>query len=277
MKKWFVWLFLQLCGSSFALPIQDHQIDSIALSRLCLALDIPKDGDVITETQKRWLRKPGQERWELAELSPEQKLFVLKWAEEQGLFAPWKPARKKYDKAFILGATTYRMQKRLNYLKKLWVQGIRFNKIVWLTGERPLDQRVDGLIERCSNESEAARILWEETDLPSEMRQLPVVFIAVPMKIEGSSLKRPTTEDTLIAWLKTDPQPCSAFFVSDQPFCGYQFAVVKTCMPESFDFEVVGEGIDAKNLPVAAVILDSVARWIYQDYCHQYGGHDKLK
>ena len=55
--------------------------------------------------------------------------------------------------------------------------------------------------DRCSNESEAAHILWEETSLPDEMRSLPVVFVAVPMKTEGSSLKRPNTEDTIVAWL----------------------------------------------------------------------------
>jgi hypothetical protein len=53
------------------------------------------------------------------------------------------------------------------------------------------------------------------------MRDLPVVFIAVPMKTEGSSLKRPNTEDTIIAWLKMTSQPCIALFVSDQPFCGF--------------------------------------------------------
>jgi hypothetical protein len=270
MKNWFLLLAICLCGLSFATPIQDHKVDPTALSKLGLALNIPQDADIISETQKRWLRKPGQERWELAELPPEQRLFVLNWAEEQGLFAPWKPACEKYDKALILGATTSHMQIRLDYLKELWLQGTRFNEIVWLTGDRPLDKRVDGLIDRCNNESEAAHILWEEAHLPVEMRNLSAVFIAVPMKIEGSSSKRPNTEDTIIAWLKTNPQPCTALFVSDQPFCGYQFAVIKTCLPASFQFDLVGQGVDSTSHPAAAaIILDSVARWIYQENLYQ--------
>jgi hypothetical protein len=158
------------------------------------------------------------------------------------------------------------MQIRLNYLKQLWNEGTRFHEIVWLTGDRPLDKRVDGLTDVCSNESEAARILWQEADLPEEMRLLPVVFIAVPMKVEGSSQKRPNTEDTIVAWLKVSPEPCKALFVSDQPFCGYQFAVIKANLPNTFLFDLVGQGVDPSSHPAAAAItLDSIARWIYQE------------
>lgn len=266
MKKWFLLLAICVYSLSAAAPIQDHKIDPNELSQLASALGIPQGADVISESQKHWLRKAGQERWELAELPADQRLFVLDWAEKQGLFSPWKPALETYDKALILGATTSCMQMRLDYLKELWLQGIRFNEIVWLTGDRPLDKRVDELTDRCSNESEAAHILWKEADLPQEMRNLPVVFIAVPMKADGTSLKRPNTEDTIIAWLKTTSQPCRALFVSSQPFCGYQFAIIKTCLPESFQFDLVGHGVDSISHPAAAaIILDSIARWIYQE------------
>ena len=266
MKKWLFLFAICLCSLTFASPIQDRKIDPPALAQLASALNISEDADIVVETQQRWLRKPNQERWEMAELSPDQRLFVLNWAAEQGLFAPWRPFYKTYDKALILGATTSRMQMRLDYLKQLWNEGIRFSEIVWLTGDRPLDKRVDGLTDRCSNESEAAHILWEETDLPEEMRALPVVFIAVPMKIEGSSLKTPNTEDTIIAWLKLAPEPCTALFVSDQPFCGYQFAVIKASLPNAFLFDLVGQGVDATSHPAAAAItLDSIARWIYTE------------
>ena len=92
MKKWLFLFAICLCSLTFASPIQDRKIDPIALSQLGSALDIPQDADIVIETQKRWLRKPNQERWEIAELSPDQRLFVLNWATEQGLFAPWKPS-----------------------------------------------------------------------------------------------------------------------------------------------------------------------------------------
>ncbi len=247
--------------------MRDGRIDPVALSSLASALNIPQGANLIVETQKRWLRKPYQERWEMAELSAEQKLFVLNWSREQGLFSPWKPISKRYDKALILGATTSRMQIRLDYLKQLWNEGTRFSEIVWLTGNRPLDKRIDGLTDRCSDESEAAHILWEETDLPEAIRSLPVVFVTVPMKTEGGSLKRPNTEDTLVAWLKTAPEPCKILFISNQPFCGYQFAVIRGTLPDTFLFDLAGGGSDSMDefVAPAAIILDTIARWIYQD------------
>jgi hypothetical protein len=194
----------------------------------------------------------------------------LHWAKEQRFYDSWRPSQQTYDKALILGATTFRMQTRLEYLKQLWEEGTRFHEIVWLTGDRPLDPRVDHLTDRCDNESEAARILWKEAELPQEMRKLSVVFIAAPMKIEGSVLKRPNTEDTIFAWLKSAPEACKVLFVSDQPFCGYQFSVIKGSLPDQFSFDVVGqgvgEGVDGTSHPAAAAItLDSLARWIYQE------------
>lgn len=249
-----------------AAPLQDRKIEPEALSELACTLGIPEGADLIEETQNRWLQVPGREKWELGELSADQRLYVLSWAQKNGIFSEWKPASMTYDKALVLGSSTHLMKKRLNYLAKLWTQGVRFDEIVWLTGDRPLDKRIDGLTDRCSNESEAAYILWNETELPEEMRSLPVSFVAVPMKNEGGVVKRPNTEDTIIAWLDVCEEPCTALFISDQPFCGYQYAVIKSNMPDAFSFDVAGEGVDPSSHPAAAAItLDCVARWIYQE------------
>ncbi|MEG0036770.1 MAG: hypothetical protein RSB82_00625 [Victivallaceae bacterium] len=265
MKKWFFLIAICLCSVSFASSIQERKIDPQAFSELTFALNIPKDEDIIAATQRMWLRKPNQERWDVKELSEDQRLFVLDWAKKQGFFSSWKPLDKSYDKAFILGATTSRMSMRLKYLKQLWEnEGVRFNEVVWLTGDRPLDPRVDDLTECCNNESQAACVIWKEAHLPKEMHKLPVVFVSAPMKVNGDVLKRPNTEDTIIAWLERDPKPCKAIFVSNQPFCGYQFAVIDKNLPKEFLFDVVGHGTKTTSDPaLAAVVLDSIARWIY--------------
>ena len=261
MKKYLILFAIFFCQLAAA-PIQDHRIDPAALSQLATTLGISAGDNFIEQTQKQWLRKPGQERWEQTELLPDQRQFVLNWAREQGFFQTWKPATNTYDKALILGATASRMQTRLDYLAQLWNEGVRFNEIVWLTGDRPLDSRVDGMTELCQNESQAARLIWEKANLPEDMRHLSVLFVAVPMKGQ----LRPNTQDTLIAWLNTKPTPCKALFISDQPFCGYQFAVIRSSLPDEFLFDVAGKGVDSLNHPAAAAItLDSIARWIYQD------------
>lgn len=253
--------FLLFLGHLVGKPILDHKIDPEALQELASFFKIPKHANLIEETQKTWLRKPGCERWEMEELSSDQKDFVLKWASKAGFFSPWKGVETTYDKALILGATTNRMKRRLEFLKELWNDGVRFDEIVWLTGKRPLDSRIEDFADRCSDESQAARLIWEETSFPGE---LTVTFIEVPMKDGG---KRPDTRDTILAWLEKFSIPCKCVFVSDQPFCGYQFGAIKACMPEEFLFDVVGNGETPQNHGAAAITLDSIARWIYVDNC----------
>lgn len=266
MKKWISFLVICFCSSTFSSPIQDYQIDPAALLNLASHLNIPQGGDLIEETQNCWIRKPNQERWELQELSLDQQQFILAWASEQGLFAEWRPVSSTYDAALILGATTGHMQKRLDFLKKLWEEGVRFNQVAWLTGKRPLTPSIDKFLDRCSNESEAASLIWQETDLPEAMKNLPTLFISVPMKEENGSRVRPNTQDTIIAWLNQNPAPCKALFISTQPFCGYQFAVIKSSLPHSFLFDIAGPAAYPSEHPAAAAItLDSIARWIYQD------------
>jgi len=268
MKIWIVVYLLFFC-SALAAPLQEHFLDSESLSCLATELGIDPKADLIAETQKRWLRSSGQERWELSEIASEKKKLVLEWAEKEGLFSPWKPQEKSFDKALILGATTCRMEKRLRFLVELWQEGYRFDEIVWLTGDRPLDPRIDRLTDRCANESQAARILWEEADLPEALRRLPVLFVAVPMKKEEGVWKRPNTADTIVAWLEYAPGPCKALFFSDQPFCGYQFAVIHSLLPDAVCFDVAGAGETPSAHPAAAaIILDSIARWAYQENLH---------
>ncbi|HEY2809806.1 MAG TPA: hypothetical protein VGJ00_00215 [Rhabdochlamydiaceae bacterium] len=249
-----------------ATPIQEYYFDSQALSELAWDLGIPSHADIVNETQKQWLRPSGKERWEMAELPMEKRKLVVQWAEKQGLLADRKPLMNTYDTALLFGAATPSMQKRLKYLKTLWEEGVRFKHIVWLTGDRPLDKRVDAFTERCSNESQAARVIWEEVELPAEMRELPIVFVEAPQKKVGLSLQRPSTLDTILTWLKTGPTPCKCLFISSQPYCCYQYAIVKSSLPEMFGFDVVGPRMDPdRHSASAAVILDTLARWIYQE------------
>lgn len=274
MNKCLFFLFITLCSAIFATPIVERGVSSIALTELTSALGIAKDANLVEETQKQWLRKTGKERWEMEELSAEKRQFVLNWADKQGIFSACKPTKVHYDKVLILGATTPNMQKRLLFVKKLWQEGVRFEELVWLTGDRPLDPKIDTLCDRCKTESEAAHILWEETDLPSDLRSIPVVFLATAMKEENGVLKRPNTEDTLITWLSKTSAACSTLFISQQPFCSYQYAIVKKCLPKEFLFDCVGDGIENTTSQAASVVLDSIARWLYveSNNSHQSNG-----
>lgn len=252
-----LWIFLCSCAL-FAEPIQERYLDKTAVRALATHLGIPEDEDLIQATQARWLRGQSLERWEMARIDHRLSEDIIQWGKEQGIYAPWRPKLIYYDKAVILGATTERMLSRLNYLVSLWNEGIRFDELIFLTGERSLDKQVDNYLE-AKTETGAAGLIYRDAMLPSDMREIPMRVISA----EKSSGRRATTRDTILLYSREKSH--TALFVSCQPFCGYQYAIIKDTLVDTIDFDVVGEGRNPHSHSLAAsVTLDSVARWLYQ-------------
>ena len=260
MKKWIILWALCLQTLSFAAELKNLQIELPELRGLATGLGLEVEADLVEEIGRLGLRPAHKERWEMEELSVERRAVVLDWAREQGMFAECAPVCNHYDKALIFGATRATMQTRLNYLIELWERGVRFEEVVWLTGNCNHNKSDESI----HNEDQAAHTLWENALMAEEMRRLPVTFVTVPMKVENEISKRANTEDTIRAWVELAKEPCSALFISNQPFCGYQFAVVKTAMPREFFYDCAGPGADPSSHPAAgAIVLDTIARWAF--------------
>jgi hypothetical protein len=247
--------FLLLPCYLFCLPIQERTISQELMDELFCEFDIR--GNICLETQKKWLRQSQKERWEIEELPIESKLVVLEWAKRAQLFEEWIPKLNHYDKAIILGATTPTMELRLKYLSELFERGVTFDELVFLTAERPLDRRVDHFCDQCFTETEAAKLIWKRGDLPKKMKAIHVSFYSAPMV----GLNRPTTRENMKSWLSQNQNSSTCLFVSNQPHAIYQYAVIKNNLPESCLFDVVAAGGQQKN---TAIILDMLARWIYE-------------
>ncbi|HSX03340.1 MAG TPA: hypothetical protein VLG76_01280 [Rhabdochlamydiaceae bacterium] len=231
------------------------------LLQLLDATHVQHDGtaeSILQETQKKWLRPKGKERWQIPDVDEKTKEQILLLADQLGFVSEISPQAKEYEYAAVLGATYERMEKRLDYLIQLWNRGIRFKHVVFLTGQRPLDVSIEPISEECKNESQAARQIWKTSLVPQEMRDLPVTFIEVPMKPDG---KRPTTKDTYEAWLARKPAAGRTLLVSNQPFCLYQEALAKSFLPKGFQVEVVGAAMEERQN--GAVMLDAIAGWIF--------------
>lgn len=213
---------------------------------------------ILQETQKKWLRPSGKERWEISDLEDKTNQQIFPLADQLGFVSEVVPHSNGYLYAALLGGTFGRMEKRLDFLIQLWNQGIRFKNLIFLTGQRPLDPTIEPVFEGCRDESEAAHYIWANHLVPEEMRNIPVQFVEVPMK-EG---KRPIRKDTYIAWLSTHPQPGSILLISNQPYCPFDQTIAVSSLPQSFSIETVGVAIDEKEKN-GAVLLDSIARWIF--------------
>jgi hypothetical protein len=265
--------------------------DIIPPLKTCLALcNITYDGTlshIVQLTQKNWLRAPHQERWQQGEFATNEKEKFLDCFHQLHMVEEIRPQARHYTYALLLGGVATRMRTRLAYLLELWNNGVRFDHLIILVGERPLDPTAESPeilfdykndlgpfakkewnppLEFPQTETDAMVLILSQAQLPEEFQSLPIVIVDTPAQfIEGSSDKkrRPTTADTIKQWLTGVPRPGSCLVISSQPFVGYQDSVVKTFLPTHFSVETVGAA--AKDDIKIATMLDTLARWIYQE------------
>ncbi len=233
---------------------------------------------VVQATQESWLRKPGKERWEM-EKRDDVSLDALR--EQIKLFVDTIDAtghEKKYTYLIILGALFSSMQGRLQTAMRLIDEcGVKVDEIVYLVGQRPCykDQGeneevfkahagTDEIRKVPNDEASMAQFLHEYAKKSEGFAALPVLYVSAPMKEVAGKQVRPTTQDTVecfVQQVKKDRASC--LVVSSQPFVLYQDSVLKTYLPASWSVCTVGD--HSSRADDVAVVLDSVARYLYQE------------
>lgn len=261
---------------------------SPALKRILEITNVEHTGtldSVVQATQQAWLRKPGVERWQMDKKFQDLHDQLEPLFRKLHMLDEVKPTKKTYEDAIILGATVSIMRERLAYALELWQRGIRFNSLIFLVGQRPLDpekESAEVLYNRGNKflpiradwqepnvmpttETEMARMVYDQAVLPAGFKEaVKVHFIDTPMQLAADGgTRRPNTGDTIKLWLKEMPQVGSVLAVSNQPYVGYQHAVLKTAVPQNLDIETVGP--KAANELNVDVLLDNLARWLYQE------------
>jgi hypothetical protein len=222
--------------------------------------------EIVAKTQKEWLRPPNKERFEIeTDTYANKKDLLLPLFKKLEMIDAITPIEKKYRYAIVLGALLPRIQKRISYLISLWNSGVRFDAVVFLTGQRTLDKTLEIPLLKTEGktpetETDMVKIVYQTAIMPNEMRAVPVIFVDAKTKDN----KRPTTGDTVNAWLTHNPPPGSCLVVSNQPYVHYQEEVLKTLLPETFTIECIGDEVDDNEKVMTAVYLDTLARWLYQ-------------
>ncbi len=238
----------------------DNNKPTPALTELLSLLDIPSNStlpSLVQATQKAWYQ-PGKERWQFEKRYVDKKEQAWPLLIQLGCIEKVSASKMHYEYALLLGGYAPRMQERIQFLIQEWKRGVRFNQLVMLTGERPLDPEHEKGTSSLNTETEMFLYLWSQADLPQSLRQTPLLIVNAPM-----TNTRPTTLDTIKEWLKQSPAPGSCLIVSNQPFNGYFDAVFRTYMPTTFTLETIGNVADPE-LPFA-VFLDNLARCLYQE------------
>lgn len=265
---------------------------SQALTALLELTGIQHDGSLasaVEQTQQQWLRATGKERWQINELFPEKRQEALLLLDELGCIAAVQPTHNHYDYAIILGASVPAIRIRLSYLAQLWQDGVHFENLIFLGGARPLDPQresasvlldtknktlpakngwqYNGILP--TTEITMMQFIYDQADLPKEFMACPVKFISTPLQKTNyaANPRNPNTADIITTWLAQDPMNGTCLFISNNPYIGYQDAVVRTTMPQDFIIETVGNA--ATDETKLSVFLDNCARWLYTEKIRQ--------
>ena len=269
----------QCCGDSQLFDTSG--VMSEPLSELLRITNIECDGTidgVVVATQEKWLRK--RELWNIdPEWLESEREKILPLIYDLGCVDEIRPLANHYDRVILFGATAPCVRLRLNHLSRLWGSGIRFEEIVLLGSERPLDTVVesdDVLIaaednrrpgwkfsgELPKNEYEMMLFLLDQVNLPEGLKKVNLVKICSKMKQNNSgNLVRPITDDTVNDWLAMNTEPGSCLSISNQPYVGRQHSAICRLLPDSFEVETVG--VAASERTTIGAYLDTIARWLY--------------
>ena len=252
-------------------------------AELGILLDMPKAKNWIEFREnfmQQWGRKSGQERWELKDvnLPLEKHRQVMTLLDQLQLLQAWRPKHNHYHYGILPGATLPSMKSRLDWMAQLWREGVRFQSLVVLTGQRILTPAIDHFSEIMAaiapnadvdfndptvypmHETEAARLLLHYYPYPEGMEKVPVTFVDSPRQWRGYGWERSHTGDTVDEWMKHNPKPGKTLVISNQPSAHYQEAVFLRVLPANFEMELSAPAL-APDIPLS-VLLDAVSVWI---------------
>jgi hypothetical protein len=158
---------------------------------------------------------------------------------------------------------------------------VRCKQVIFLTSERPLvafENRA-ALADRAqtvlpirtdwqepaqmpTKEHEMLPIVWDQAELPADLKALPRHIVVSTMKTyPDGTTRRAHTGDTVEDWVAQKPQPGSCLFISNQPYVGYQGGIARRLMPKEFSIEIVGAAPRSEQKSVS-VLVDTLLRWL---------------
>jgi hypothetical protein len=177
--------------------------------------------------KKRWEINHAAEDAKFSNIQKDQTLSILS---EFGLFSEFMPTEKHFDYVFFHGSTLHDALLRQQALLKAWQQGMRFDKMIVLSGPRLVEQH-EKSNGRYGTELEMMQYLWTNAVLPAGMEHIDYTWINSPDRIgpNGAPVWA-NTRDSFESWYDSNqPVPTgSCLGVSNAPFTLRQHIITQT-------------------------------------------------
>lgn len=269
--------------------------------KLLMLDDLYKEGDsladVVKKTQERWISVTAgvgnRERTDLcdSEIQKNQKETVLEVVDELKLVETRSPSLTHYHYALCLGAFLDTVKDRLAAAIEAWESGVKFDSLVFLTGERTLRKNAgekDDLqkIIDCQHPSLKFKEGWvlpegvpyeteydmvclilDQLCLPEEMaKELEgkIVIVNAPR----GELPRPTTSTTYRVWLDSyKPEKGASILAFSSPLVwAYQDLAARNILGDEYPLETVASSFASPSQHPALISLvkDTVAKCLYE-------------
>jgi hypothetical protein len=232
-----------------------------ALRKIFKLIDLPSEGsfdELVEQAQTHLLRTKKTERWEAIGQFPYEphKEELLTYLDELGFIKDQPPAISIYDYIIIFVFVSIDVKSHIEYIAPFILENkITAKQVVILTSELPIPAE---LKKPYATEAEMMHAIVGN----SVLARYPISSVSVPMLFRNNKVQRPTTDDTVIAWLDTQPMPGYCLAVSAQPFIYRQTCILKTLLPEAFKCFPTGPASPEISLKI---YMDELARAMYQE------------
>lgn len=195
---------------------------------------------------------------------------------------------QSYTYALVVGGFVGTIKARIGYLKMLWDQGIRFENIIFLTGQRPLESNTwDSKEEVCQDnlknlpikadwsfdssvayatEYDMVKIVYDQLNFPPDLQKIPVVFVNTPLQKNEHEESQPLfAGEEVECWLATHPLPGTCLAITNQPYVAILDAILHNRLPSSFGtVDTVGYAINRRYHSVP-MWLGAVSWLLYEE------------
>ena len=255
---------------------------------------------IVEKTQKAWIQSiQGQNNKERTDYKDTEKQAEIRSkveaiVQEIGLFDERKPALSHYKYGACLGATLGGVRNNLSLLIKEWQKGIRFDSLVFFTGERYLrnepgkDDDIQKLLHphesplklkegwtmpentAYKTEYDMCRLVWDQTEIPEDMKKAldgKVLFVDSP-RPEGR--ERPGTKDCYVTWMqKYNPEPGTMLAPSHPIVWTYQLLAGENTLGDKYPLDTCAPAATPElrkkhQERIVSLVQDTAAKCLYE-------------
>ncbi len=281
MKKLFLLLLLLTEQNAFCCDViwktgeRDDSGPTQLLKDIFKITNIKNNGNLenaVKQTQFRWLRPKLMERWHHYRLLDRGQKRDLETLIKDSIFTKEKmPERKHYDAIILCCGWSAVIQIRIDFLVKIYKQGITFDKFYLLGCERKLEigpdeeKKLIPLLKQeniALEETEMIEYLWQQTDMPESLKTFPIKLYKANKRSDGVRL---TLCDALMVMVSNAKITKGENFllITNNPYICMHDAVAKKILgPYGINVETVGAAMDMEKESLENV-LDSIARCLY--------------